>query len=390
MAKVRTAKKKHATRKAGLKSMWKTAKKQLEEQPDIFGIEVPDGPYIGVLTGAETKVSAEDWNYVDFNFTIQEGEQEDQLLSKRDGLETEENIVWLMRDLARLGVEVDDLEIDDKDELDAMLTELVGVAPKVRLVAKTNDKGYQNVFINKLLEVGEPSGDGSDVFEKGDRVEVEIDGTNYLGEITSLGDDKAKIAFDDGDKGTHDLSELTKLEEPSGDSDIEDWIGEQVGYREGKTMYAGKVIKVDASDNTFVMKTDTGKKITGDIGDLEKPEAGEATWSKGDRVQTEIDGTTYAGEIQEIKDNEATVEFDDGDVLQVALDELGAEGGQEPSDDDQTAELEIGTSVEVEYKGKDVTGTVKKINEEDEEVTVFLTKLKKKVVVPVDKVAIVI
>lgn len=433
MAKVKS--KKFGKKAKGLKGMWKTAKKQMEEEGDIFGITVDDGPYTVQLTGASVKESAAGWPYVDWEFTVLEGDSEDEVISRRSGIETEENLVWLMRDFVRFGLDPHEIDLDSKDDLEMILAQLVKAAPKCRVVAKTNPAGYQNVFINKVIEIEETSDAGSfekgdrieadidgttyegtvakveedsavikfddgDVqtlelseltsisepssgFEEGDRVEVDIDGTNYPGGITSIADDKAEVKFDDGDKGTYDLNELTKLEEGS-TGDAEDWLGEEAGFKKGKKMLVGKIIGIDKEDNTFIMKTNEDKKVTGDIDDLEKiEELAEATLEKGDRVSAEIDGTTYEGTIKKIEDDTAVVTFDDGDVETKDLDELTK------LEDSGEGELNIGDKVEAKYKGKDMIGTVKKINEEEEEVTVLLKKIGKKVTVPVNAITII-
>jgi len=445
MAKLKKKKFKKAA--GGLGKLWKTAKKQMAEEGDIFGIEVDDGPYIASLTDAQVKESAAGWNYVDWEFTVLEGESEDSKVSRRSGIETEENLVWLMRDFNRFGLDPDEIELDNKKDLQEVLDQIVAAEPKCRIVCKTNDAGMQNVYINKVLEIEETSdnGDGDAGFEEGDRVSVDIDGTDYEGNIVSVADDKAEIEFDDGDKGTYDFSEITKLDavEPGedelskgdrveaevngtdypgeitkikgdqitvkfDDGDVEtvdasvvtkiggqdagDWLGEQAGYKKGKKMFVGKIIAIDTKENTFTMKTDADKKVTGDIDDLEKAETEpeEPELAKGDRVSADIDGTTYEGTIKKVEDDKAIITFDDGDELTKDLDELTKlepEAEKEPEDGD-TGELNVGDKVEVDYKGKEMIGTVKKIDEEKEEVTVLLKKTKQKIKVPVDKITI--
>lgn len=392
MAKVK--KKKFAKKAKGLGGMWKTAKKQMEEQGDIFGTEIEDGPYIAQLFAAELKESAASWHYVDWQFKILEGESEGELVSRRSGIETEENLVWLMRDFARFGLDPDDIDIEDNDDLEAILAGIVKGKPKCRIVAKTGDSNIQNVYINKVIDMeAEESGDGDDEFEKGDRVDVDIDGTDYPGVIKKIKDDTVTVECDDGDTVTADLGDLTKLDgngEDDGDTDADDWLGEQAGYRKGKKMFVGKVIAIDKEDKTFVMKTNEGKKVAGDIEDLEKVEP---DLEKGDRVSCDVDGTDYEGTIKKIKGDTAIVTFDDGDVETKDLDELTkleeSSDGDSDGDGDDQGELSVGDKVEAEYKGKSLIGTVKKINEEDEEVTVLIKKTKKKITVPVSEITII-
>lgn len=385
MAKVK--KKKFAKKAKGLGGMWKTAKKQMEEEGDIFGAEVEDGPYIAQLFAAERKESAAGWHYVDWQFKILEGESEGETASRRSGIETEENLVWLMRDFARFGLDPDDVDIEDNDDLDAILAGIVKSKPKCRIVAKTGDSNIQNIYINKVIDIEENA--GSDEFKKGDRVDVDIDGTDYPGTIKKIKGDSVTVECDDGDTVTADLSDLTQLAGDGNGSGADDWIGEEAGFKKDKKMFVGKIIAIDTEDNTFVMKTNEGKKVSGDISDLEKIEEPEAL-EKGDRVSCDIGGTTYEGTIKKIKDDEATVAFDDGDVETKDLDELTKleDNGVEDASGGDEGELNVGDKVEVEYKGKELIGTVKKINEDDEEITVFIKKTKKNITVPVSVITI--
>lgn len=385
MAKVK--KKKFAKKAKGLGGMWKTAKKQMEDEGDIFGAEVEDGPYIAQLVAAEVKESAAGWHYVDWQFKILEGDSEGDSVSRRSGIETEENLVWLMRDFARFGLDPDDIDIADNDDLEAVLAGIVKGKPKCRIVAKTGDSNIQNVYINKVIDIEEGTNGDGDEFEKGDRVDVDIDGTDYPGTIKKIKGDSATVECDDGDTVSADLADLTKLDDASDAGDPDDWLGEEAGYKKGKKMFVGKVIAIDTDDKTFVMKTNEGKKVAGDIEDLEKVEP---DLEKGDRISCDIGGTDYEGTVKKIKGDTAVITFDDGDVETKDLDELTRLEPEEAKDESGTdeGELNIGDKVEAEYKGKALVGTVKKINEKDEEVTVFVKKTKKKIVVPVSAITI--
>lgn len=51
----------------------------------------------------------------------------------------------------------------------------------------------------------------------------------------------------------------------------------------------------------------------------------EVEYEKGDRVLVDIDGEDYAGEIKKMKKNSAIVDFDDGDEMDVKLEDLNPE-----------------------------------------------------------------
>jgi hypothetical protein len=204
------------TSKDDIKKLWKKGKKQADETPD-FGVTVEDGRYLAKLTGGTTKESSTEraWKYLEWQFEVTEGDSVGEIIYRRTGLETEDNIAFLIRDLNKLDVDTDDLEINSTDDIDNVMAELVQESPIVRLRLKTNNDGYQNVFIDKLIE-GSSSPEGSD------------------------------------------------------DDDINDLVGEVRGFKKGKKMLVGKIISVDEDDSTFVMKTDAGKKVSGEINDLLK------------------------------------------------------------------------------------------------------------------------
>jgi len=360
--------------------MFSDAKKQFEEEGDPFGMSVPNGPYIATLTAAERKESGND-RYISWQAIVEEGEQEGQDINWRSNLTTDENLKWLLINFSRFGVDVSDLEIQDDGDLDQILTELVDAAPKVRLTCNS-DSGYQNVFINKFISAEGPAEDEPDELEKGDKVEGDIDGTSYPGTVKKIKDDQITIDFDDDTTETLDVSDVTKLEESA-------WLDKQAGYKKGKTLYVGTITEVDEDAGTFVMKTEEDKTVKGDIDDLEEPEATEDEpdeLEKGDKVEGDIDGTSYPGTVKKIKDDQITIDFDD-DTTET-LDVSDVTKLEATEEEEETVDLEIGAKVEVTYKGKEYTGKVKATNEDDEEVTVYVTKLKKKVTVPVDDIAI--
>lgn len=387
MAKVKAGKRSgFSKRKAGLSKMFGAAKKNFEDEGDPFGMTVPNGPYIATISAAERRESAGD-QFISWQAVVEEGEQEGAIIGWRSNLTTEENLKWLLINFSRMGVEVNDLEIEDNDDLDQILTELVDAAPKVRLVANS-DSGYQNVNINKLISVGEGTDEVPEEtteIEKGDRVEGDIDGTAYPGEIKKIKGDQITIEFDDGDTQTLDVSDVTKLE---AEPDEVDWDGKQAGYRKGKKLFVGTITEVNEKKGTFEMETEEGKTVKGAIDDLLEAveESEEGSLEKGDRVDGVIDGITFSGEVKQIEGDNVTIEFDDGDTDTLDISDVTK---SEVETKEETADLEVGAKVEVTYKKKEYDGKVKAINEEDEEVTVFITKLKKKVTVPVDDIVIV-
>jgi len=148
------AKRKFKETKANIKKMWQKAKEQVEETPDFLA-NLEDGRYLAQLTDYSIKDSATEraWHYMEWVWEVTEGDSEGESIYKRIGLETEDNLAFLIRDLNRLGVETDALEINDEDDLEEVTKELIDQKVQARLRLKTNDDtGYQNVYIDKLIE----------------------------------------------------------------------------------------------------------------------------------------------------------------------------------------------------------------------------------------------
>jgi len=93
-------------------------------------------------------------------------------------------------------------------------------------------------------------------FEKGDRVSAEIDGEAYEGAVKKVKDDEAVVLFDDGDKQTIDLDDLTKLEPESSDTSWEE--DDRVVVEIDGEDYAGKITDVDAEAETVSIEYDDG------------------------------------------------------------------------------------------------------------------------------------
>lgn len=103
-------------------------------------------------------------------------------------------------------------------------------------------------------------------------------------------------------------------------------------YKELKKEFEGGTVDEDEDDD-----------IPFGAGDKDTKETTEE-WAKGDRVLVEIDGEDYAGTIKKIKDDEAKVKFDDGDVDTYPLDDLREEeadddsGGEDDDSDDDDSD----------------------------------------------------
>ena len=109
--------------------------------------EVPDGRYLAHLTGAaigESKSSGR--LQIQWTWTIADGEFESDTKLDFDGLETEDNLVFLGRKLARFSYELP----EDITAIADILDELVEKRPLARIRLKTKGE-FQNVYVDKLM-----------------------------------------------------------------------------------------------------------------------------------------------------------------------------------------------------------------------------------------------
>lgn len=109
-------------------------------------------------------------------------------------------------------------------------------------------------------------------------------------------------------------------------------IGQAVRYEDEDGIC--HVTEIDGDDLTI--EDENKEEYTVAADQLTAVEDGEESESSdpevGDRVTAEIEGSIYSGEITKWKGNTATVEFDDGDVLELDVDEITKETDGVPFD----------------------------------------------------------
>lgn len=163
------------TKLKGLKTRFKKAKER--EAPEFGECPVEDGVYIFNITECELGESqASGRLQVHWGFTVAEGDNEGQTVHDYDGLETEDNLFWVLRKLGRLGYDVDAME--DPSELEAVFQEVAEEQPLIsgRVKTKDADEGtFTHVYINKLLEEGD-GGEEEEAEEEEPETEEEEEG----------------------------------------------------------------------------------------------------------------------------------------------------------------------------------------------------------------------
>lgn len=144
-----------AKRLANMKKAW-ADKKEEAKATGGGGVNVPPDFYICRLTdGTIREAGSNDELHMVLQFTVLEGEQTGEQIPLWDNIQNPERLVYAMRDLRRLNVDTDEMDITDIEEV---LKQLIESAPVVRLKVAQNGE-YTNVYINKVIEDYEGAGE---------------------------------------------------------------------------------------------------------------------------------------------------------------------------------------------------------------------------------------
>lgn len=137
--------------------LWKGAKERASTEG--FGSEIEDGIYPAQIIECnigESKSSGRlqaAWKY-----KILDGESKGQTIPSFDGLESEDNLMWLARKLAKLNYDAP----EDLEAVKEIFAEIESKKPCVQIRIKTKGE-YQNVYVDKLL--GDEETEGFDSLE---------------------------------------------------------------------------------------------------------------------------------------------------------------------------------------------------------------------------------
>ena len=208
---------------AAAKKLWVDAK---SKKPD-FGNEVPDGTYVGKLVKAAIGESqASGRLQVAFQATISSGEHKGENVYWYSGLKTEENFMYLQRDIVRLGKDVP----EDINEIGEVLEGIAESKPSIRFKVVTNGE-FQNVRLLKKLTAEESGEDEPEVpVEEPEEPEAEVEETPVV--------------------------EPEAEPEPEPEAFIE--IGMRVMFQSKGKDVLGEVASVDEKTETVRVKSDAG------------------------------------------------------------------------------------------------------------------------------------
>jgi FKBP-type peptidyl-prolyl cis-trans isomerase len=273
-----------------LKNMGKLWKRAKKNEPSLPGgrSSIPDGTYIAQLTGAEIRESSNGNLGVSWEWTIvEEGEQTGSTSFQWTGIAEEEQLVWFIRHLRRLGVDTDAIDIADLEQLQALLDEILGQKITARLRLKLNAKtDFQDVRIVKLVDSDEAAGGDDDEKEEEDDEDSEEEEEDESEEEEEEEEEeekskkgkakvKAKKGKDEEEEEEEDDDDSEEEEEDDDDSEEEEEDDSE-----------------DEDEEEEEEKPKKGKKVK-----KAEPEEEEVELKKGMTVEVELKGKTRTGTI---------------------------------------------------------------------------------------------
>lgn len=218
----------------------------------------------------------------------------------------EDRVVWLLRLLTTMGVDLDEVQPETEDDLIEVFDKLI--ADNTAVEGKVREKdGYTNLYINKVADV-----ETSDLIDPEEAREA----------LKSAGKDGGKSGKS-GKSGKGKEEEEPAEEPEAGDDAVELNEGDTVTWKDAKTKKTrtGEVMAFDKDDNALVRPEGEKKTVTLALDALEKveeeggEEPGEPEGSEdeakeieeGDVVIVEIKGKDKSGVVTKVKNGKVTV-----------------------------------------------------------------------------------
>lgn len=248
--------------------LWKNAKKKAAESTS----EAPqfeDGRYMARLQGGEIGMSNGGRLQLTWKWKFEDEPYEGKTKYAYQGLENEDNLVFLARDLDRLGYEAP----DDLAGVEEILAEIVKEKPLCRIKLRTKPgSDFQNVYIDKVF-----SGDEAEETEDDDADAEETEAEETESEESDSEEEEAE-AEDDAEEEAEEPEDEEESEDED-DSEEEDEAEIEVGMRvEIETSkdgaVAGEIIEILPDEGKIRVKGDNGKtyKVGADKAALLTPE----------------------------------------------------------------------------------------------------------------------
>jgi hypothetical protein len=214
-----------------LNKKWGAAKQEAAKTPDGFE-RMDDGRYVARLTGYTIGESQSGRFQLTTDFAVVQGDEKGQAIRRFDGLEKAESLPYVAKYLQRLGVDLEDFELT---ELDDVMKKLVEERPAVQLRLVTNGD-FQNVYVDRIVETDDDvdededgkDKDEVDLPEVGDTIKAEVDDEEVEGEVIKVDEDgkRVRIKDEDGKKHWVDQDDIQADEDGKDKDDDEPFIPE--------------------------------------------------------------------------------------------------------------------------------------------------------------------
>lgn len=248
---------------ANAQKHWKGARKRVSEDTGGFQ-EYDDGRYLGRLVSAKIGQSqSSNRLQVDFGWKFEDGQYEGKIKHNYQGLETEDNLFFLGRDLEKLGYELP----DDLTELPAILADIEKSKPMADIVLKTKGD-FQNLYVRKVYSGDDDEEEASDEeAAEGDEPEADEEETDEDAAEESDGDAEEDADEDeDADEAAEaDEEEADDEEDEPAEEDDEEGVDITVGMRvqveTAKGREAGEIITILEDEGKVRVKLDNDKIV---------------------------------------------------------------------------------------------------------------------------------
>lgn len=252
--------------KSKLKKFSKTVKTAKQRAAtEGYGAELNDGVYKAKITSCELKESNAGEVHLVFNFEVVSGDDKGAKVSKWCKVETEDDQVWLERDLARFGIELP----DDLSDLVDIAKAIDKAKPLVKIQLKSKDSG-QFSYINRVLDevdfgdAAEPTEEDEDDDYDEEEEEEDDDAEEDEDEEDDEDDEEEDGDEDeDEDEDEEEVEEDEDEEEEAEDDDDEEAemeidVGMEVSF-EGKkgAIMTGKIVKLMEDEGKVKIKVGT-------------------------------------------------------------------------------------------------------------------------------------
>jgi hypothetical protein len=359
---------------ANISGMWGKARETTKSEGNGDFVPVSAGTYVMQLVGKNVETFGSGQNAkrkLQLKWAVlDDGDDRGKICNEFRAIDDADNLMWLQRELTALGVDLDEAEIEDEDDLCGLIDQLIEARTCAHVKVVESD-GYTNMRVRKLAEVDEdttmdPSealgggasgsgkkakkeeaeeeaeeGDDEETVDIGDRVTWTGKSGERAGEIVAWeGDDKAKVRADDNSKlvvvpldmiaketeeeEVEEAEEEVEVEEEAAE-ELELAVGCRVQFKSGKKTVEGEVtsmppnganVQVTTDDGTIQMVPKSKVEVIEAAGEEEEPRE----LAKGDKVLVTIKGKPMTGVVQSVTGDNAKIKLDKTKaVVQVAV-----------------------------------------------------------------------